>query len=146
MGKFFHGGFTSVRNSIEQGGYFASYFFSEMVDPLTDFLWEHCPYLHEKHTKELLSELIAKHLEYKTIVAQYDEKGLVGVCRFNVDEMEANIFDVAIRPDLRKKDVLQRLLLQGLALYPNVKQLRFHSIDKNKEFVSPVSLILAKEK
>ena len=115
-----------------------------MIDKLTDFLWENCPYLHEQNTREELRSAVEKHLEYKTIVAQYDSEGLVGVCRFNVeDSREATILDVAVRKDLRHKDILQRLLLQGLRLYPNVKQLRFTSIDKGREFVSPVNMILA---
>lgn len=118
-----------------------------MIDKLTNFLWDNCEYLHEKNTKEVLRDAVQKHWEYKTIVVQYDENGICGVCRFEiVDTKEAFILDVAVRKDLRHKDILQRLLLQGLTLYPNIKQLRFYSQDKKKEFVSPVNMLLAKEK
>ncbi len=118
-----------------------------LTDDPTLFLWENCQYLHKNNTIEQLRNAIEKHLEYKTIVIRLDDKGIVGVCRFNVDdEKEAEILDVAVREDYRHKDVLVQLLRQGLEMYPNVKQLRFFSQDKQREFVSPVSLIQNKEK
>lgn len=117
-----------------------------MIDKLTDFLWENCKYLHEKNTREDLYKAVQLHVQYHTIVSLFDKDGLCGVCRFDVGDKEAQILDVAVRTDLRHKDVLVQLLRLGLKLYPNTKQLRFYSQDKKREFVSPVNMILAKEK
>lgn len=112
------------------------------IQILTDFFWEHCPYLHRENLKEDLEKVIEEHLEYKTIVWLTDETGLIGLCRFNIEDKEAKILDVAIRPDQRNKDILKQLLLMGLQLWPNVKQLRFNDVKQQKEFVTPTSLIL----
>jgi len=117
-----------------------------LAKDLTDFLWKYCTYRHAHKTKSQLLDEVTLHLKYKTIVCLEDEKGLVGVCRFNIiDLVEATIFDAAIRPDKRNKSVLQELLILGLKLYPNIKQVRFESANKDESFVTPVSLILKKE-
>ena len=117
-----------------------------MVESLTEFLWKHCEYLHKDNTKEILRDAIKKHLEYKTIVWVNDEKGLASVCRFDIEEKTANILDVAVKKEYRNNNMLQVMLKTGLKFYPKVRQLKFNSMDKKREFVIPVSLILAKEK
>jgi hypothetical protein len=114
-----------------------------LINKLTDFFWEYCEYFHAKGTKEELRNALEKHFEWNTVVYIHDDEGdLIGACRFNVDKVESEILDVAIRPDKRKGRILLDLLLLGLRRFPNVKQLRFNSIDKGRQFITPVSLIL----
>jgi hypothetical protein len=103
--------------------------------------------MHAEGTYKELYEALQKHAEWNTIVSISDDEGeLIGVCRFNITGCESYILDIAIRPDKKNKGMLRELLIRGLKHYPNVKQLRFNSIDKKREFITPVSLILTKEK
>ena len=87
------------------------------------------------------------HVQYYTIVSLIDKNGICGVCRFNITNVdEAYIVDVAVRKDLRYKDILQRLLRMGLEIWTSIKQLRFYSQDNKREFVVPVNMVLKKEK
>jgi len=118
----------------------------DFIGHLTKFLWKNCPYLHEKNTYGDLRRAVESHVRYNTIVYAADDKGLTGVCRFNIFDGGAYILDVAVRKDLRGGNIFKELLETGLRFFPDVKVLKFNSIKKKREFTIPVGLILAKEK
>lgn len=113
---------------------------------LTKFLWENCDYLHEFNSQDELEQAVEKHIEYRTIICSFDDKGFTGVCRFNIDGDVCEVLDVAVRPDKRNNGILQELLCKGLEVWKDVKFLEFHSVKHNRNFKIPTQLVLAKEK
>ena len=101
------------------------------VESITDFILLYSPY----KDREVIKDIIQKHLEYKTAIVVYDDNEIIAVCRWNISPSgrNANILDLIIRPDWRKKNLIKRILLKGLRMYPNVKWLVYEKgYDTNK--------------
>ena len=76
---------------------------------------------------EKLEEKIKGHLRYKTCKILLDRDGHVcAVCFWNIsaDGITADITDLIIREDYRKKDLMRNILREGLKIW-NVKHLRY---------------------
>lgn len=92
------------------------------ADP-TEFIWHYSTY--EK--KDELRERVQKHLAYKTCRVVLDKANLVcAVCLWNIspDQVEARVADMVIREDYSKKDLMRRILIDGMKIWP-VKFLRY---------------------
>jgi hypothetical protein len=108
------------------------------VDEITDFFWSNCEYLHYKNVKSEYKKDIQKHMEYKTLVYLESEDGIIGACRFNINDDTANILDVAVDKRYRNQGMLDRLFNLGHRLYPSVKIIHFHSMNNGKNFNYPI--------
>jgi hypothetical protein len=106
-----------------------------VIDRLTEFFWDNCEYRHERNFKSEFKKVIEKHLEYKTLVYLESDCGIVGACRFNINNDTAEILDIAVDKRYRNKDMLQRMLQIGKRLYPMVTKLSFHSEKKDKDYI-----------
>lgn len=113
-----------------------------LVKQITDFLWDNCNYLYNENKIEDLLKEVENDLKFNHIIYISDDKGLIGVCRFKIEEEITRILDIAVRKDRRNTGVLQELLKQGLLLYPDVKVMTFNSIKSEREFKIPVSFLL----
>ena len=78
-------------------------------------------------------DAIEKHIEYGTCMVIYDDdKEIVALCRWNFDApmLTAHIADLIIRRDWREKDLIKRMLIRGLQMYPQTKWLTFERREK----------------
>ena len=102
------------------------------VNKIADFILKYSPY----KNKELIKQYILLHLQYKTCFVVYDDDHKIcAVSRWNIseDNKTACILDLMIREDYRNKEMIQRMLLQGLQMYPWIKFLKFERETKYPE-------------
>jgi len=102
------------------------------IEAIADFVIKYSPekkgksqYIEEN--REKIKEAIVKHINYKTCIILMDLEGIAGLCRWNVSDSGtvAHILDLIIAPKYRNKRFINRLLIKGLRLYPNVKFLEW---------------------
>ena len=102
------------------------------IDAIADFVIKYSPkkegvsqYIEEN--KEKIKEVIVQHINYKTCIILNDLDGVAGVCRWNISDSGtvATILDLIIAPKYRNKRYINRLLIKGLRMYPNVKFLEW---------------------
>ena len=102
------------------------------IDAIADFVIKYSPekkgksqYIEEN--KEKIKEVITQHINYKTCIVVHDLDGVAVVCRWNISRSGtiAHILDLIIKPEYRNKRYINRLLIKGLKLYPDVKFLEW---------------------
>ena len=94
-----------------------------IIDEAADFLLKYSTY----EDREKLRERIQKHVQYKTAYIVRDKNdSIVSVCLWNIspDYAVVDVFDCAIREDHRGKDLMRRMLWNGLKTWP-VKYIRY---------------------
>ena len=99
------------------------------LDEIVDFVITNSHYT----DREKIKEVIRKHFEYRTCLIIYDDNnGLCAVCRWNIsfNGRMADIEDLIIREDFRNRNLIKRILLRGLRMYPTVKFLRWERRSK----------------
>ena len=109
-----------------------------MIDKLTDFIIKYLPYT----DRETIKEFILTHAKYKTLDYCSDDKGIVAVVRYNIEDDTGNILDFAVREDYRNKHIGGNFLLRALSKW-NVKRLKFKRTKVGeKEFIIPIKRLL----
>jgi hypothetical protein len=94
-----------------------------IIDKATDFIYENAPF----KNKDKLRARIQKHLSYKTCRIFIDSANMVyAVCLWNIVDSGkvAFITEMTIRKDYRKKDIMRKILIDGMKIWP-VKYLMF---------------------
>jgi hypothetical protein len=89
----------------------------DSVDQATDFIFVNSTYT----DKDALKERIRKHYDYKTCKICLDGDGKVcAVCLWNISEngKVAHVVDMVIREDFRGKDLMRRILAEGMKVWP----------------------------
>lgn len=87
------------------------------VDKATDLVYDNSTYVN----KEELRERIKKHYEYKTCKIVLDKDAEVcAVCLWNISEdgKVAHVLDMVIRKDFSGKDLMRRILAEGMKVWP----------------------------
>ena len=95
------------------------------IDAIADFVIKYGDRKEEE--KEKIKEVITQHINFKTCIVVHDLNGVAGICRWNVSDSGtvAHILDLIIKPEYRNKRYINRLLIKGLKLYPDVKFLEW---------------------
>jgi len=103
------------------------------------FLWHYatCGGRHV-YKQKTIEERLEKHLAYKTCRIILDEDGYIcACCLWNIDDgtIVAEILDLAIREDYVKKDLMRRILLDGMQVWPVkfIKYRRDYTENENNE-------------
>lgn len=82
-----------------------------------EFLYHYSTYV----DKEKLRARIQKHFEFKTCLILYDTHDLVcAICLWNIvdDGKAAHIVDLVFREDKRKHDLMRKILMNGMRIWP----------------------------
>jgi len=102
------------------------------IEAIADFVIKYSPKNKEKSQytekdRELIKENIVKHINFKTCVIIMDLDGIVGVCRFNISPSGkvARILDLIIHPKYRGTDLMKRMLIKGLRIFPQGEYIEF---------------------
>jgi hypothetical protein len=94
----------------------------DSIKEIADFIMKYAVYSDQGE----LYDAVQKHISYKTCKIVTDDKGKIcAVCLWNIDGDEAFVSDLVIREDYRKKDLMRRLLLDGLKSWP-IKYMRWN--------------------
>ena len=64
---------------------------------------------------------IGEHLKYGTIEIVRDNNEIIAFCRYNLSNEYCDILDVVIRPDWRRKHLLQAMILNGFKKWNGTK-------------------------
>lgn len=78
--------------------------------------------------KTNLQNRIKAHITYKTCRIIYDKDGRIcAVCLWNIgpDGLVADVTDLVIRNDYRKKDIMRRILIDAMKIWP-LKFIRYN--------------------
>jgi len=112
------------------------------AEDVTDFIMKYSTYTN----RDDVERWVKLHEKYKTILVVYDE-GIAGICRWNIlpSGKDAHILDLIIREDHRGTGLLQRMLLQGLKMYPTVENLKFEMGYDDGTIKKPLKTIPIKE-
>lgn len=99
------------------------------IKPIVDFVVKNSPH----KDKKLIKEVIKKHIEYKTCVILFDKDNkVVAVVRWNMVGLTvAHILDLIIREDYRNKNLIKRLLLKGIKMFPTIRAITYEREQKD---------------
>jgi len=113
------------------------------LDEVTDLILKYAHYW----DREALKQAIALHEKYKTLLVVYDNDKIAGVCRWNIlpSGKVAHILDIVIEEKYRGTGLLQRMLLRGLEMYPDVKDLMFERMYPSNNAKKPMKRIPVKD-
>ena len=90
--------------------------------------------LYKQDQLELVKGLLEGHLQHNTLLVLKDFRGIYAICRWNMDTVDvAHIIDVAVRKDKRYRNILVKLINEGLKCFPLAKYLRFKRGFKHKK-------------
>ena len=115
------------------------------IEAIADFIIKYSPKNKEKtlyteKDREKIKEIIVKHIYYKTCVIFSDLDGIVSICRFNMSPSGkvARILDIIIHPKYREKDLMRKMLLKGLRIFPQGEFIEFERsfVENDKGFRS----------
>jgi hypothetical protein len=79
----------------------------------------------DNYNDELLRGIILTHIGFDTCIIDYDDKGFVAFCRWNIFGSLARILEVIVREDKRSPKILKKLIIKGLKMWPNVTLLQW---------------------
>ena len=100
---------------------------------VADFVIRYGEGLYTAMHRPMIQEFIEKHMGYGTLFVVKKNSEIVAVTRWNwVDRHTANILDMVIRPDYRKKNVMKSMLVEASLAYPYLKRLKFHRKKHNR--------------
>jgi len=77
---------------------------------LIDFVKKYLPYKDE----ETIKGYILLHEKYQTLDYCIDDKGVVGIVRYNIEGDGVNVLDFAVREDKRRTNIGKTFLIRGL--------------------------------
>jgi len=101
------------------------------IDEIVKFIIDHGKGLYDLLNLEAIKEFVIKHLEYKTIIIVRDEEGILAVCRWNMTTIDtAYVLDLIIRKGHTYKQLIKRILLKGIKMYPQAKYLTWERLKK----------------
>ena len=99
---------------------------SDLIDEIADFVIKNGQGLYTRLDWDVIKEFAKKHIDYKTIIIVRDEQGILAVCRWNIINIEtAFIMDLIIRKGHTYKQMIKRILLKGIRIFPEAKWLEF---------------------
>ncbi len=74
---------------------------------------------------DTLKDIIEKHISYNTFLIEEYNDEIIGICRFNIDDIVCTTLDVVIKPEYRNRNMLRLFILKGLKKFPYIKKIRF---------------------
>jgi len=102
------------------------------IEAIADFVIKYSPRNKEKaqyteEDREKIKEIVLKHINYKTCIILMDLDGIAAICRFNISlsGKVARILDLIIHPKYRGTDLMKRMLLKGLRIFPQGEYIEF---------------------
>lgn len=101
------------------------------LDEIAEFVMKNGKGLYTRLDWDIIKKFAKKHIDYKTIITVRDKQGILAVCRWNMPNIEtAFIMDLIIRKGHTYKQMIKRILIKGLEMYPNAKFIEWERLKK----------------
>ena len=102
-----------------------------LVDEVASFVIKNGQGLYAGLDWNAIKNFARQHIDYKTIIIVRDEEGILAVCRWNMPtKEEAYILGLVIRKGHTYRQLIKRILLKGLEMYPDAKYLIWERLKK----------------
>ena len=96
------------------------------VEEIIDFIVRQGDGLYSNLQRDLLKDIVRKHLQYGTFLVVRDLEGIVACCRWNwISENMVWVLDLVVKKDYRKPHFLRELLALGVSKNPQCKFIQF---------------------
>ena len=113
------------------GEIYDDWHFGCMLDEIASFVIKNGQGLYTKLDWNAIKNFAEQHIDFKTIIIVRDEKGILAVCRWNMLTIDtAYILDLVIRRGHKYKQLIKRILLKGIKMYPQAKYLIWERLKK----------------
>jgi len=80
-----------------------------LIKEIIDFVLKECS-LYGEIDRPCIENYITQHIFYHSLMVRTDEKGIVGVARWNIVNDVIKVLDTVIRKDKRNTDLLKKML------------------------------------